>query len=109
MSDDFLDEIGKRDKKRGVVQTGFSNTSPQQVRDQVDSVADRRSSKHGRFRQKTVRLEPHMLDAVNEWAEKLDLPVAQVERWLLARGLRALRDGERPEVTYRREPEVKLP
>lgn len=109
MSDDFFDEIGKRDKKRGAVQTGFSNASLQQVREQVDSAAERKSTKHGRFRQKTMRLEAGMLDEINEWADKLGLPVAQMERWLLARGMQALRRGERPEVAYRTTPEVKLP
>lgn len=109
MSDDFLDEIGKKDKKRGAVQTGFSKASPQQVREQVDSAAERKSTRHGRFRQKTMRLEAGMLDEISEWADKVGLPVAQMERWLLARGMQALRNGERPEVAYRTTPEVKLP
>ena len=54
----------------------------------------------GIYKQKTIRIDPDWIRAINSMAGQLHITVADAERWLIARGLQAYyRDHENPEYT----------
>jgi hypothetical protein len=59
---------------------------------------------HGQYRQVTLRLRPETVREVEEWAAQLGISnLAALQRYIIWRGLKALQDGERPEMTQRTE------
>lgn len=59
---------------------------------------------HGQFRQVTLRLRPETVREIEEWATRLDVSnQAALQRYIIWRGLKALQDGERPEMSQRTE------
>lgn len=111
MNDDFMDELSKVTPKRrptparSSVETGLG--SAVDLRSKVDKAADSgKSKKHGQYVQFTMRLDESDVDAIKRWADKLDLPQTHMYRWVVARGLLALEEGELPEIEYRQVPKV---
>lgn len=113
MEDDFLNELSKAAPKRRAsrsdIQTGFGD-KPVDMRDKVHKAADTgHSKKHGRFIQFTMRLDEATVDEIKTQAKELGLTDTQMYRWIVDRGLKALDEGERPEIEYRQVPKVISP
>ncbi|MCP4426781.1 MAG: hypothetical protein GY803_20005 [Chloroflexi bacterium] len=53
---------------------------------------------HGKDEQWTFRLPQGTRAEVVQWADDLGLKQVDLKKWLVQRGLDALRDGERPEM-----------
>lgn len=56
---------------------------------------------HGQYRQITLRLRPEVVRDIEEWAARLDVDRTALQRFLVWRGLQALAEGERPELSQR--------
>ncbi|MCP4425127.1 MAG: hypothetical protein GY803_11585 [Chloroflexi bacterium] len=54
---------------------------------------------HGKYRQITMRLRPEVAREMEDWATRLNVSKAALQRYVIWRGLQALEDGERPETT----------
>lgn len=109
MDDNFINELSKAAPKRpsrAAIQTGLGG-SPVDIRDKVHKAADTgHSKKHGRFVQFTMRLEEGDVELIKKWADGFGLPHTAMYRWIVARGLLALEEGEVPEIEYRQVPKV---
>lgn len=58
---------------------------------------------HGQYRQVTLRLRPEVVRDIEEWAIKLKVDKAALQRFIVWRGVQALEAGERPETSPRLE------
>jgi hypothetical protein len=112
VKDDFLDQIAKAAPKkpqrvtRADVATGLGS-KPLDLRERVHEAADTgKSIRHGKYVQFTMRLEEETVEAIKQWAEEVGVPQTHMYRWIVARGLVALAEGERPEIEYPQVPKV---
>jgi hypothetical protein len=64
----------------------------------------------GNFAQRTLRLDPAALEALDQLAVAEGITKADAARWIMARGLKAYyEDGERPETAQSVAREVVMP
>jgi len=63
---------------------------------------------HGRDEQWTFRLPEGTRAEIVEWANDLNLKQVDLKKWIVERGLQALRDGERPEMEIVEVVRIKL-
>lgn len=113
MDDNFMDALSKAAPKKRAsrtdIQTGFGS-KPADIREKVHKAADTgHSKKHGRFVQFTMRLDEDVVRMIKTRSGQLGLTDTQMYRWIVDRGLKALDDGELPEIEYRQVPKVISP
>lgn len=112
--EDFMAEISKaappkKKTSRSDIQTGFGG-KPVDLREKVHKAADTgHSKKHGRFVQFTMRLDEETVKEMKSRAQEIGITDTQMYRWVVDRGLKALADGERPEIEYRQVPSIVSP
>lgn len=100
--DDFMDELNrveKKAKKRPSVKSmssGFGDTKKAKKKAEQARGTDKYKY-HGKYIQQTIRIMEDMNDAIKEVANDHGVSNADMYRWLLGRGLKAiLADGEDP-------------
>lgn len=85
-NDDLLDRI----------EDPTGRLSPQKTR-KVTATGPHRWA--GKYLQKTFRLSPEAVEAIDDLAKAEGMSISDAQRWLIARGLQAyFKDGERPGV-----------
>lgn len=93
---DFLSQHEKKpkSKKAALIDVPFEQEG---VDEMIHKATDSgKSIKHGRYKQLTFRLPPDYLDEIARWAETLGVSQEDAKRWIVARGIQALNEGERP-------------
>jgi hypothetical protein len=102
MSEEFDNPFAR--KRRAA--SPSSSTSPSQ-RKETSKALGKRSVMHGSYENFNFRLPPEHVSEIKQWADELDLTQADIKRWIVARGLLALRKGERPDLEIEERRTVK--
>lgn len=92
------DEKSKRG--RHPKRSGYSNPVDAKARLEVAKAAGQGGDSIGneKHKQLTFRLPWNWVDELEAWAHKLGISKEEMKRYLVRRGLDALRDGEKPKI-----------